>query len=171
MWRKYKGVRVFSLGRPGRASLMPFKSLGEKKQQVTGMSCVPQAVPVSASCPSVTATGAPSWSPGRQTRVTVRAGQSAKALRRERKPEGQREGESGAEGGSRRVPERAAPARLSLEGGGSRGGVCAAAPSVGQVSSAAVPTADCRGRGGRRRVARRRCRSPRVGGRTRWEVV
>lgn len=72
------------------------------------MSCLPQAVPVSASCPNVTANGAPSWSHGRQTRVTVRAGQSAKALRRERKPEGQREGESGAEGGSRRVPERAA---------------------------------------------------------------
>ena len=107
---------MFSLGRPGRASLMPFnRAWGKKKKkQVTGMSRVPQAVPVSASCPSVTATGAPSWSHGRQTQVTVRAGQSAKALRRERKPEGQREGESGAEGGSRRVPERAAPAWLSL---------------------------------------------------------
>lgn len=84
---------------------MPFNRAWEKKTKtVTGMSCVPQAVPASASCPSVTANGARSWSHGRQTRVTVRAGQSAKALRRERKPEGQREGESGAEGGSRAGP-------------------------------------------------------------------
>ena len=160
---------MFTLGQPRRASLMPFNRAWEKKTKtVTGMSCVPQAVPASASCPSVTANGARSWSHGRQTRVTVRAGQSAKALRRERKPEGQREGESGAEGGSRARSQRGQHRRgFHSEGDASRGGVCSAATSVGQVSSAAVPRADCRGRGGRRRVARRRCRSPRVGGRTR----
>lgn len=41
---------------------MPFnRAWGKEKKKVTGMSCLPQAVPVSASCPNVTANGAPSW--------------------------------------------------------------------------------------------------------------
>lgn len=90
---------------------MPFnRAWGEKKETVTGRSCVPQAVLVSASCPSVTGHGAPvvTWTsdPG-----CSKGQASAKALRRERKPEGQRE-ESGAEGDrGRSGPREAAPGR------------------------------------------------------------